>query len=372
MPDKNDLRSTALWTWFVSLCQSRALGTPRGDIEPVSGDASFRRYFRGVTEQGSWILVDAPVDREDSRPFLAVQVTLAAQGVQVPKVVAADLVKGFMCLQDFGSELLLGRLTTLQATGDEKNQGFSAATDLYQQAFAELLKIQQCDPLNPALPLFDRAMLLREMQLFTDWLCKGLLQLELTSAENSMISAAHEILIDSALGQQQVYVHRDFHSRNLMLLESGLGVIDFQDAVTGPCTYDLVSLLKDCYINWPAVQVSQWALDYLHAAQNSGILPAMDNAQFLTEFNLMGVQRHLKAAGIFCRLWLRDGKAGYLHDIPRTLSYISEQNFTDSALQQFAQWLSQKILPMFNAHLYKLDNANSESAAAIGTTGWLP
>lgn len=371
MLEKNDLRSTALWSWFVSLCQSHALGTPRGDIEPVSGDASFRRYFRGVTELGSWILVDAPVDREDSRPFLAVQATLADQGVQVPQVVAADLGQGFMCLQDFGSALLLGRLATLQATGIGKNHDLSAATDLYQHAFAELLKIQQCDPHNPALPLFDRAMLLREMQLFTDWLCKGFLQLELSSAENAMIAAVHEILIDSALGQQQVYVHRDFHSRNLMLLESGLAVIDFQDAVTGPCTYDLVSLLKDCYIKWPAGQVSQWALDYLHAAQSKGILPDMDHTRFLAEFNLMGVQRHLKAAGIFCRLWLRDGKVGYLHDIPRTLSYISEQSFTDIHMQQFTHWLTQKILPLLASQLHKLDNANPESASAGSVTGSL-
>lgn len=354
MPDTNKLRSAALWTWFIALCQTLKLGTPQGELQTVSGDASFRRYFRACTDQGAWILVDAPVERENSKPFVEVGQSLAAAGVKVPQVLAADLEQGFMCLQDFGSELLLSRLNTVRSANMATTEN-KAATGLYQQAFDELLLIQRCDPCKPALPRFDRAMLLREMLLFTDWLCKDFLQLELSAQETALLSAVHETLIASALAQPQVYVHRDYHSRNLMLLQSGLGVIDFQDAVVGPFTYDLVSLLKDCYINWPAELVQQWALSYLQQAQSSGIVAAMEHEEFLAYFSLMGVQRHLKAAGIFCRLWLRDGKPGYLQDIPRTLGYISTATFADATLQEFAAWLQRRILPALMLKLQQLE-----------------
>jgi aminoglycoside/choline kinase family phosphotransferase len=338
MSDMNALRGAALWSWFVALCPQHGLGEALGELEPVSGDASFRRYFRGRTPQGSWILVDAPPEREDSRPFLQVQARLAAAGVRVPGVVAADLQQGFMCLEDFGGQLLWPALDAAQQAGDK-----AAAGRLYGQACAELLKLQ----LSPAagLPAYDAALLRREVLLFRDWLCAGILGLQLGAADTALLDAVFDELIQAALAQPQVCVHRDYHSRNLMLLDSGLGVIDFQDAVQGPFSYDLVSLLKDCYIAWPASQVEQWALQYLQQAQTAGLVPAYEPARFLRDFHLMGAQRHLKAAGIFCRLWLRDGKPGYLQDIPRTLGYIAALPAQQGLLGDFGDWLQQRVLP---------------------------
>jgi aminoglycoside/choline kinase family phosphotransferase len=356
MIDSSELRSAALWSWFASLCPTLALGLPQGGIQPVSGDASFRRYFRGVTDKGSWILVDAPPEKENSRPFVAVQHSLHAGGVAVPQVLAADLDQGFMCLQDFGSELLLPSLLAIRSEHAGALQDTLAA-DLYQLAFAQLLLVQRCDPRQPPLPLYDRAMLLREMQLFSEWLCKGILQLDFSTEEAALWQAVQECLIASALAQPQVYVHRDYHSRNLMLVPGGLGVLDFQDAVLGPFTYDLVSLLKDCYIAWPAEQVRALALDYLRLAQQNGIASDISAPDFLTDFDLMGVQRHLKAAGIFCRLWLRDGKPGYLQDIPRTLAYITTIPFADATMREFSQWLQTRVLPGLVARLEALGAA---------------
>jgi N-acetylmuramate 1-kinase len=353
MPETSDPRSAALWSWFIGHCAATLAAPPQGVIEPVSGDASFRRYFRGHAGKRSWILVDAPPEKEDSRGFLAVQRSLHQAGVRVPAVLAADLAQGFMCLGDFGNTLLLARLTEIQAHRANSLRD-EAATALYRQAGDELLKIQCCDPAAPPLPLFDRAMLLREMQLFSTWLCEGLLQLELDTASLQMWTAVQEILVESALAQPQVYVHRDYHSRNLMLLDDGLGVLDFQDAVLGPFTYDLVSLLKDCYIKWPLPLVRSWALDYLHRAQAQGLAKVFDDASFIAAFDLMGVQRHLKAAGIFCRLYLRDGKAGYLKDIPRTLSYITDLGFTEGALGEFSAFLQTRILPALQLRLSEI------------------
>jgi len=350
MPETSDPRSAALWSWFIAHCATTLAVEPQGVIEPVSGDASFRRYFRGHAGKHSWILVDAPPEKEDSRGFLAVQRSLHEAGVRVPAVLAADLVQGFMCLEDFGNTLLLARLTEIQA-GSASSLRDEAATSLYRQAGDELLKIQRCDPAAPALPLFDRAMLLREMQLFSTWLCEGLLHLQLNAGELQMWSKVQEFLAEAALAQAQVYVHRDYHSRNLMLLDDGLGVLDFQDAVLGPFTYDLVSLLKDCYIKWPLPLVRSWAMDYLKRAQAQGLANDFNDHSFLAAFDLMGVQRHLKAAGIFARLYLRDGKPGYLKDIPRTLGYITDIGFTEETLGEFSAWLQSRILPALQVRL---------------------
>lgn len=340
----SDPRSAALRYWFAELCGRHELGTVSGGIEPVSGDASFRRYFRGRTDRGSWVLVDAPTDKENSEPFLAVQALLARAGVHVPEVIAVEPVQGFLCLEDLGDELLLHRL----------RRDPDQAAQLYRQAFAELLKIQSCEPAGARLPLFDRTRLGNEMELFRDWLCKGLLKLELSAAEHGMLDAVFALLLDSALAEQQVVVHRDFHSRNLMLSGKGLGVIDFQDAVTGPFSYDLVSLLKDCYIAWPADRVSGWALQYLRLADEAGIVRGLEAERFLRDFTLMGAQRHLKAAGIFCRLWLRDGKPGYLVDIPRTLAYIIDAGFGQAKLREFSAWLERRVMPALTHKLETL------------------
>lgn len=338
MSDSNALRRAALWSWFVALCPKVELGEPLGGIQDVSGDASFRRYFRGLTTKGSWILVDAPPEKEDSRPFLSVQAALQQGGVRVPQVLAADLQQGFMCLQDFGSDLLWPALEVARKQGDT-----ARAAELYQQACDELLKVQQCPA--QALPPYNEALLQREVLLFRDWLCEGILGLELGAEDQRLLTALFGLLVQSALSQPRVYVHRDYHSRNLMLLNAGLGVIDFQDAVQGPFSYDLVSLLKDCYIAWPAVSVESWAVDYLARAHDAGIVHALDETGFLHGFHLMGVQRHMKAAGIFCRLWLRDGKPGYLQEIPRTLAYITALPGDAGVIGEFRDWLQVKVLP---------------------------
>jgi len=355
-PELTTRRRDGLWAWFVSLCPALGLGTPVDAIQPVSGDASFRRYFRGETDKGNWILVDAPPDKEDSRPFLAVQATMLQCGVQVPQVLAADLHQGFMCLQDFGSDLMWPALEQARL-----REELVTAGKLYKQAFDELLKIQRCPA--QALPAYDAALLQREVLLFSDWLCEGILKLELTAEDRRLLAALFELLVQSALAQPSVYVHRDYHSRNLMLLDSGLGVIDFQDAVHGPFSYDLVSLLKDCYIAWPAASVESWAIDYLARAHDARIVHQLGEAEFLRSFHLMGVQRHLKAAGIFCRLWLRDGKPGYLQEIPRTLAYISALPVDHGLLGEFKDWLQLRVLPGLDA---KLQGALQQPSSGAG------
>lgn len=374
MPDINTQRSAALWSWFVALCSSQALGTPQGvthqgaiqgapqgapqgtghrstnhhsGLQVVSGDASFRRYFRAYTERGSWVLVDAPPQREDSATFIAVQQRLQGSGTRVPAVVAVDLEQGFMCLEDFGSELLLTRLQAQPET----------AGLWYHRAFAQLLRIQASassgKQTQPILPAYDEALLRREMQLFSDWLCGELLNLQLSTAEQALWEVVQTELVEAALAQPSVVVHRDYHARNLMVLEAdgqepALGVIDFQDAVSGPCSYDLVSLLEDCYIAWPREQVRQWLLEWWAMAETG-----MEQEAFLRAADLMGIQRHLKAAGIFCRLWLRDGKPGYLQDLPRTLAYITRLD-SSGALREFADFLQARVLPGVQLKLLQL------------------
>jgi hypothetical protein len=354
-PTANSLnqRATALQHWFRELLPALQGGTLQGDLLPVSGDASFRRYFRGVTERGTWILVDAPPATENSKPFVEVARRLAACGVQVPEVLAADLAQGFMCLSDFGDVLYWSKLAQAQASPSVR----PTADTLYHAAFAELLKIQAC----PAggLPAFDEEKLLREMRLFTEWFCGGLMQHVLSAAEHALLERTYAFFVSAMLAQPRVFVHRDYHSRNLMYRE-GLppGVLDFQDAVAGPVTYDLVSLLKDCYIEWPRTQVNAWALAYAAQAQEKGILAKVVPEQFLRDFDLAGAQRHIKVAGIFSRLWLRDGKAAYLRDIPLVMRYLVTVSDEQPALADFSTWLHERILPRLDAALAKATRAS--------------
>ena len=336
-------RQHALQQWAATQLPALGLGELQGDIDAVSGDASFRRYFRGRTAVGTFVLVDAPPDRENSLPFIEVDRRLQAAGVRVPRLLAADTDPGFMCLEDFGNSLLWPALEPARIAAD-----YAMATRLYQRCFDELLLIQRADARHPPLPLYDRALLLRELRLFSEWFCGGLLQRPLVPAEEQLVEAAFAVLCDAALQQPQVFVHRDYHSRNLMLLNepgTAIGVIDFQDAVLGPVTYDLVSLLKDCYIEWPRAQVNRWALDFAAQAHAQGIIPTVNPAKFQRDFDLMGAQRHIKVLGIFSRLWLRDGKSGYLKDIPLTFRYLRQVAVEHAELAAFAQWLTRDIEP---------------------------
>lgn len=354
-------REQALNQWFVSIAPSLDDGAPQGNLQTVSGDASFRRYFRGFTATQSWILVDAPPDKENSGVFVEIARRLGRGGVAVPEVMAADLDAGFMCLADFGDTLLWSKLDAAQRDVAARPDAHA----LYHAAFTELAKIQQCcDGSMPPLPLYDEALLLREMRLFTEWFCGGIMQFKLSSFEVNMLENMYRFLVDAARAQPQVFVHRDYHSRNLMYREGRPpGVIDFQDAVLGPVTYDLVSLLKDCYISWPRAQVNEWVLEYAAYAQDAGILGRVEPQQLLRAFDLMGVQRHLKVAGIFGRLWLRDGKSRYLQDIPLTLRYIVDVVPEHDELSVFAEWLQTRVLPGLDT---ALKNTKQNGAAGAG------
>jgi N-acetylmuramate 1-kinase len=326
-----DLRRAALQKWINSLFEAEI----SGDLETVSGDASFRRYFRQRLHNGSIIAVDAPPEKENSEPFVRIARQWHQRGVKVPGIVQVDMEQGFMALEDFGDATLLPALTT--ETVDE----------LYAQAISQLVHLQ----LQPAenLPHYDAALLDREMALFPEWFLGRHLGLTLTAHEQAVLDETFAMLRDTALGQPQVIVHRDYHSRNLMLLEGQLGIIDFQDAVVGPFTYDLVSLLKDCYIRWPQETVNTWAAQYFTKARAAGLIGAIADSQCQLWFDWMGLQRHIKVAGIFARLNYRDGKSAYLKDLPLTLQYIVEACEEYPALSAFAQLMKLRIMPAFEA-----------------------
>ena len=287
----------------------RDLGITDYSLLAASEDASFRRYFRLSYNGESRIIMDAPPEREDCRPYLDICGRLRACKVNAPLVEAQDLEAGFLLLTDFGVHLYLDVINA------------ENADTLYGDAIAALLRMQ-ADADSSGLPLYDSTLLQAEMGLFRDWLLGRHLQRKLDAGLTKDLTGCFAALEQSALEQPRRFVHRDYHSRNLMSLErESPGILDFQDAVLGPLTYDLVSLLKDCYIKWPADQVLQWVGSY-YGLLDESVRGAIAEPDFVRAFELMGVQRHLKAAGIFCRLNHRDGKPGYLADIPRTLSYI--------------------------------------------------
>jgi aminoglycoside/choline kinase family phosphotransferase len=305
------------------------------NLNPASADASFRRYFRVTGNGESVIVMDAPPEKEDSRPFIAIAKLLLDAGLNVPEVIDADLEQGYLLLSDLGSQPYLHAL-------DE-----SSVERLYGDALGALVAIQACHPETGGLPPYDRKLLLAEQELFREWLLGRHLGTTLTAAQSALCDSVFGQLADNALEQPQVCVHRDYHSRNLMVTaRNNPGILDFQDAVIGAVTYDLVSLLRDCYIAWPRERVEGWALGYQELALQSGILREEheDPTQFLRWFDLMGMQRHLKAAGIFARLNHRDGKPGYLADIPRTLGYVTEVAGRYEELAGFGEFVQQAVL----------------------------
>ncbi len=303
-----DPRFAQLTAWLATLSATPTLPQT---LRPASSDASFRRYFRVDTpDGGTAIVMDAPPPQEDVRPFIHVADVFAQTGVTVPQVLAADTEHGFLLLSDLGTTTYLQQLNN------------DTAHALYQDATDALIQLQsQSQP--GLLPEYDRALLTRELMLFPEWYLGRHLNATLTEAQQADLNAVFEELLTNNLAQPQVFVHRDYHSRNLMVLPQGNpGILDFQDAVYGPLTYDLVSLLRDAYIEWDEELVLDWAIRYWEKARRAGLPVNPDIDLFYRDFEFMGLQRHLKVLGIFARLNYRDGKDAYLKDIPLVLEYV--------------------------------------------------
>lgn len=280
--------------------------------------------------------MDAPPPQEDCLPFMRIAGFLEAMQLNAPRIIEADVENGFLLLTDLGTEQYLD---VVQTDADLKS-------DLYSDAIDALYVMQQRGAAyQSALPPYDEKLLRFELSLFRDWLCGTHLRLPFSRADNESWDNCCNVLVANALDQPQVFVHRDFHSRNLMVTrDNNPGILDFQDAVEGPFTYDLVSLLRDCYVRWPAKQVRIWALQFYEklSVQTRG---QVDERQFRRYFDLMGVQRHLKAAGIFCRLNHRDGKSAYLSDVPRTLGYIVELGRYYEEIVFLVRLIERHVLP---------------------------
>ena len=314
-------------------------------IHPLAGDASFRRYARILSTQNgqtkSYMLMDAPTDKEDSQPFVDIASWFAAHGVRVPHIVAQDLKQGFILLEDFGDTLLSQVLNT------------DTADQYYQQAMDQLLNLQQLPSTNGMIPAYDAQKLIAEMNLFDEWFVTQYLDIQLNDQEKQLLKNTYELLAKTALEQPQVVVHRDYHCRNLMVLEiddafddTRLGVIDFQDAVVGAYTYDLISILRDAYVQWPKHKVQEW-LQYFWQHLPTEQTRGKTITDFKREFDFMAAQRHLKVLGIFIRLNLRDGKTGYMNDLPLVLHYLLHELQDYPEFTEFNQFLQQRVLPAF-------------------------
>jgi hypothetical protein len=340
---EHDPRHSLIRTWLT-----RDLGWRVGSIKVASADASFRRYFRisrGDVDPAGWapkadtlIVMDAPPGKEDIAPYLKISSLLEQAGAHVPHVHASDVRRGFIAMEDLGDTQYLSVLKA--GRGIDKLYG-DALTTLANIQVRGIRAAQQLVP-------YDREPLERELNLMPEWFLGRHLGLELTPEERALITVTNEILINEALLQPQVFVHRDFHSRNLMVLpRGGPGVIDFQDALRGPIGYDLVSLLKDCYISWSRERVERWVKGYRRVLGNLGANVGDSEYQFLRWFDLIGVQRHIKVLGIFCRLWYRDGKPGYLGDLPLVFEYVRDACRRYPELVEFERWLAWRVAPLF-------------------------
>ena len=331
--DASDSRLANLTHWVLE-----DLGMAGASIAPASVDASFRRYFRVTRDSDTYIVMDAPPEKEDSGPFVKVARLLGGMNLNVPIILARDMERGYLLLSDLGSRQYLDALP---------EEG--AADGLYADALASLRTIQTADArASQDLPRYDRALLIREMELTPEWFLARHLAINIDARERTMLDQLFDSLVDAALSQPMVFVHRDYHSRNLLVTpEHNPGILDFQDAVWGPVTYDLVSLLKDCYITWAAARVREWALAYRESLLEAGFAVNATAAQFIRWFDLMGLQRHIKVLGIFARLFYRDGKAQYLRDLPRVLDYSRETASIYPETQRFAEFIVKRIDPLF-------------------------
>lgn len=319
-------RENLLKNWLASISEYSL-----SDIRPASADASFRRYFR-VTDNNdgnTYIVMDAPPDKEDCTAFIHITHLLRDVQVNAPEILKQNKEQGFLLLGDLGDQPYLDHLQNKHADA------------LYKDAISTLVLMQK---INNNLPLYDKQRLHDEMDLFESWYLNKHLNVTLNDKQQSVLENIFALLIKNAIEQPQVFVHRDYHSRNLMVIDNGNpednpGVIDYQDAVIGPVTYDLVSLFKDCYIEWPRKKVENWLDDYLNKTEHT-----FDRQQFIRWFDLMGVQRHLKVLGIFSRLNYRDGKQQYMDDLPLTLKYIVDTCQLYEDLKPLHRLLQQLVL----------------------------
>lgn len=311
--------------WLTENC-----GLTHYVLEPLAGDASFRRYFRLQHAAGSYVVMDASAEKHTCLPFMTLAKGLRAQGLQTPAIIASDLTQGFLLLTDFGDRLYLHALN------------LTNAQPLYTRALDALAVLQQCYPLAGWAPqFFTQEVMRKELELFKEWFLEKHLNLALSSQTQQMLTNCFVSLTESAALQPQVFMHRDYHSANLMLLsDNQLGILDFQDAFIGPVTYDLVSLLRDCYIAWPEKLVQTLVLYYWEKLA----LPQVSSTEFLRWFDFMGLQRHLKALATFARKYRRDNNPNYLQHIPRTLNYILTVSARYSEYQPLNYFFQEMVL----------------------------
>ncbi|MCY1161126.1 N-acetylmuramate/N-acetylglucosamine kinase [compost metagenome] len=324
-------REQIIHTWITSV-----LDSDQFEINFLPGDASFRRYARIKLNNKTFMLMDAPPEKEDCVPFVTIDQFFDTHGVRVPHIVAKDLQQGFLLLEDFGDVLLSTLLN------DDTVDAY------YAQSFKQLIELQAIDGVKK-FPEYSYEKLLSEMQLLTDWMLPSL-HIEPSKEEQALIKRTFAILANAALAQPQVIVHRDFHSRNLMKIEgeTELGVIDFQDAVIGADTYDLISITRDAYVQWNADQVYAWFKVFYDLLPETA-KQDRDFEKFKRDADLMAIQRHIKILGIFVRLFERDGKTGYLKDLPRVMWYLLEESKPYAELQPFMQFIHAKVMPKFEA-----------------------
>ena len=297
-------RQTQLHQWLSGLFPNQPF-----TLTPASAEASFRRYFRATFADKVFVVMDAPPQLEDCKPFLKIGALFEAAGTHVPHVHAQDLAQGFLLLSDLGNQTYLQALSA-----DNAKQLYGAATDA-------LIKIQLASQPD-VLPVYDEALLRRELNLFPEWYVAKHLGVTLTAQQSAKLEECFQRILRNNLAQPRVYVHRDFHSRNLMVTEPNPGILDFQDAVYGPITYDLASLFKDAYIRWEEAEMMDWLIRYWEKARQAGLPVREDFGEFYRDYEMMGVQRHIKVLGIFARLSHRDGKDGYLKDMPLVFDYL--------------------------------------------------
>ena len=327
----NTQREQLIQTWITSV-----LGSDQFETHFLAGDASFRRYARIKLNNKTFMLMDAPPEKEDCGPFVTIDEFFDHNGVRVPHIVAKDLELGFLLLEDFGDVLLSTLLN--EQTVDA----------YYAQSFKQLIQLQAIDGTHH-FPNYSYEKLISEMELLTDWMLPSL-QIQPTAEESALIKRTFAILANAALAQPQVIVHRDFHSRNLMKIagETDLGVIDFQDAVIGADTYDLISITRDAYVQWNVDRVYTWFKTFYDLLPESA-KQDRDFEQFKKDADMMAIQRHIKILGIFVRLFERDGKSGYLKDLPRVMWYLLEESQPYAELQPFMQFIQTQVMPKFEA-----------------------